>query len=155
MSTETHPWYAANLPIDLRDVTPVSADQLCLAHDHNFVRSVLSGAIPNGFGITDMDVAQSLLFTNGAMLCAARCALESGIACAPVSGFHHASHAEASLFCTFNGLMVTAATLSMVRCGCCFPPKALGTSSLFLRQLAKAFPHQGMLLRVVQIRTRG
>jgi acetoin utilization deacetylase AcuC-like enzyme len=66
---------------------------------------------PNGFGNTREDVARSLPFTNGSMLQAARCALESGIACAPTGGFHHAGYDTASMFCTFNGLMVAAATL--------------------------------------------
>jgi acetoin utilization deacetylase AcuC-like enzyme len=48
------------------------------------------------------------LRTSGAMLSAARCAIECGIACAPVSGFHHAGYDTAAMFCTFNGLMVAA-----------------------------------------------
>jgi acetoin utilization deacetylase AcuC-like enzyme len=33
------------------------------------------------------------------------------VAAAPCSGFHHAGYRSAGAFCTFNGLMVTAATL--------------------------------------------
>ncbi len=45
------------------------------------------------------------------MLAAAREALLSGVACAPVSGFHHAHYDCGGGFCTFNGLTVTAAKL--------------------------------------------
>ena len=46
------------------------------------------------------------------MLVAAREALSNGqVACAPVSGFHHAGYAGGGGFCTFNGLMITALAL--------------------------------------------
>jgi acetoin utilization deacetylase AcuC-like enzyme len=45
------------------------------------------------------------------MIDAARSALQCGIACAPVSGFHHAGYDHAAGFCTFNGLVVTARKL--------------------------------------------
>lgn len=104
-------WRAAQLPIALRPVVPVTADELAAAHDRTFVEDVLACRADNGFGNRRPDVARSLHYTSGAMLCAARHALESGIACAPVSGFHHASYASAGGFCTFNGLMVAAMRL--------------------------------------------
>jgi acetoin utilization deacetylase AcuC-like enzyme len=52
------------------------------------------------------------VYTTGAMLAAAGDALATrGVACAPCSGFHHASYDHAAGFCTFNGLMVTALKL--------------------------------------------
>lgn len=73
---------------------------------------VLSGRIANGFGTHGLDVAATLGYTSGAMLAAARAALENGlVAVAPCSGFHHAGYRNAGGFCTFNGLMVTAQTL--------------------------------------------
>jgi acetoin utilization deacetylase AcuC-like enzyme len=45
------------------------------------------------------------------MLDAAICAFDEGIACAPVSGFHHARWDRWGGFCTFNGLMVTAISM--------------------------------------------
>jgi acetoin utilization deacetylase AcuC-like enzyme len=75
------------------------------------VRGVLNGKLPNGFNSTSAEVARSLPYTTGAMIAAARSALESGCACAPVSGFHHASYSAASGYCTFNGLVITAAKL--------------------------------------------
>lgn len=104
-------WRAAGLAIALRPVVPVGVDELAAAHDRAFVENVLASRADNGFGNRRPDVARSLHYTNGAMLCAARHALDSGIACAPVSGFHHANYASAGGFCTFNGLMVAATRL--------------------------------------------
>lgn len=57
-------------------------------------------------------VAASLPYTSGVMLSAARAALENRYgAIAPCSGFHHAGYDFAGGYCTFNGLMVTAAVL--------------------------------------------
>jgi acetoin utilization deacetylase AcuC-like enzyme len=104
-------WKHRGFPIDIRPVIPASPQDIALAHDPNFVTSILACQRENGFGNRRKDVADSLPFTTGALLCAAREALESGIACAPVSGFHHAGHSSAAGFCTFNGLMVTALKL--------------------------------------------
>jgi acetoin utilization deacetylase AcuC-like enzyme len=104
-------WKLAGLPIGLRPIVPATLEDLSLAHDPDFVRAILVGDSANGFGNTREDVARSLPFTNGAMLNAARASLENGIACAPTSGFHHAGYATATMFCTFNGLMVAAIRL--------------------------------------------
>ncbi|MGH8261950.1 MAG: histone deacetylase [Steroidobacterales bacterium] len=104
-------WQALDLPIELQSIVPVTVEELHAAHDPKFVDNILSCRTENGFGNRSADVARSLPFTNGALLCAARAALAGGIACAPVSGFHHANHASAGGFCTFNGLMVTAVRL--------------------------------------------
>jgi acetoin utilization deacetylase AcuC-like enzyme len=105
-------WRARGLPIEVRRPEPVSEADLCRAHDPEFVRGVLELRIRNGFWTTDARVASSLLWTNGAMLSAARAALDSGtVACAPCSGFHHARRAAAAGFCTFNGLVVAALAL--------------------------------------------
>lgn len=90
---------------------PVTAAQLELAHDRAYVRGVLELTIVNGFGNTSESVARSLPWTSGAMLSAAEAALMDGIACAPVSGFHHAGFRRGGGFCTFNGLMVAAMAL--------------------------------------------
>lgn len=104
-------WKYHGFPIEIRPVIPVGPQDFALVHDPNFVTSVLACQRENGFGNRRADVAQSLPFTTGALLCAAREALESGIACGPVSGFHHAGYSSAAGFCTFNGLMVTALKL--------------------------------------------
>ena len=104
-------WQAAGLPIALHAVEPVTAADLCAVHDAAFVQGVLAGRVHSGFGNRRADVARSLPFTSGALLGAARHALAQGVGCAPVSGFHHAHYARAGGFCTFNGLVVTAAKL--------------------------------------------
>jgi acetoin utilization deacetylase AcuC-like enzyme len=101
-------WREAGLPIEMRPIVPATVEQLCSAHEPAFVRGVLACELENGFGNRRQEVAASLPYTNGAMICAAEAALEEGIACAPTAGFHHAEYATAAMFCTFNGLMVAA-----------------------------------------------
>jgi acetoin utilization deacetylase AcuC-like enzyme len=108
-------WKKAGLAIEMRPIVPATVEELCLAHDPSFVRSILASQAENGFGNTREDVARSLPYTNGAMICATSLALDTGIACAPVSGFHHAGYATATMFCTFNGLMI--ATVQLLRAG--------------------------------------
>jgi len=105
-------WQALGVPIELRTPRPVSVDQFELVHAPDFVADVLGGRRENGFGNRSPAVAATLPWTSGVMLSAAREALENGLgAVAPCSGFHHAGYDFAGGFCTFNGLMVTAAVL--------------------------------------------
>jgi acetoin utilization deacetylase AcuC-like enzyme len=105
-------WQALGLPLEVISPAPVTEADLCLAHDPRFVRGVLSGQLENGFHNTSVEVAKSTLYTNSAMLAAAREALTSRrVAVAPCSGFHHACFGHSGGFCTFNGLMVTALKL--------------------------------------------
>ena len=100
-------WQASGIPVEIIDVPPISVDDLCLAHDEGFVRGILSGKLENGFENCSLDIAKTLLYTNGSMRDAAKCAIENSIvAVSPTSGFHHAFHYTASAFCTFNGLMI-------------------------------------------------
>ena len=105
-------WKAKALPIRVYDPDPVTAAQLSLAHDARMVAAVLACEAANGFGTRSRQVARSLPYTTGAMLSAARHVLRhGGAACAPCSGFHHAGFDSGHGYCTFNGLMVTAAVL--------------------------------------------
>ena len=105
-------WRQLGLPVTLIEPTAARRKQLELAHDDIYVADVLNCAAENGFGNRSPEVAQSLAFTSGAMLAAAREALANGrVAVAPCSGFHHAGYDHGGGFCTFNGLMVTAMTL--------------------------------------------
>jgi acetoin utilization deacetylase AcuC-like enzyme len=91
---------------------PATVSQLCRAHDERYVRGVLDSRLSNGFGNKLETVARSLPYTSGAMIAAAREAMANGkVACAPVSGFHHAGYDHGGGFCTFNGLIVTAQAL--------------------------------------------
>jgi acetoin utilization deacetylase AcuC-like enzyme len=101
-------WQKAGLPIAEHPIAPASKLDFCLAHDPAYVHGVLGGKVPNGFGNTSRDVARSLPYTTGAMIEAARAALQGGCACAPVSGFHHAHYDSAGGYCTFNGLVIAA-----------------------------------------------
>ena len=105
-------WTAMDPDIRILPPKPVTIDEICLAHDRKFVEGVFALRIANGFGTRSSEVVRSLPFTNGAMLTAARLAIETGSAvAAPVSGFHHACWNEAAAYCTFNGLIVTAMAL--------------------------------------------
>jgi acetoin utilization deacetylase AcuC-like enzyme len=105
-------WQRLGVPLELHEPPPVTPKQLSLAHDAAFVHEVLTCRRPNGFGNRSTEVAATLPFTSGAMLAAARHALTGRtVGVAPCSGFHHAGWSSAAGFCTFNGLMVTAAVL--------------------------------------------
>ncbi len=105
-------WKSTAIPIDIRDVQPVSVSELSMAHRKEFVELVLAGEALNGFDNKDLKIAQTLLYTNGSMRDAAICAVENGVvAVSPTSGFHHAHWDMASSFCTFNGLIVAACCL--------------------------------------------
>ena len=105
-------WKALGLPLEFHAPEPVTPAEFALAHDAKFVDAVLALRADNGFGNRSRAVAASLPWTSGAMRSAARHAWRhGGAAVAPCSGFHHAGWAQVSGFCTFNGLMVTAATL--------------------------------------------
>jgi len=105
-------WQMLGLPIEIIEPEPVSLSNLKLTHDHEYVNQILACEINNGFGNKIAEVADSLRYTTGSMLAAAREAIKSGkVAVAPCSGFHHAGYASAFGYCTFNGLMVTAMVL--------------------------------------------
>lgn len=105
-------WKRLGIPLHILAPEPVTEEELCAVHDRKFVQDVLACRRANGFGTRSRAVASSLLWTSGAMRSAALHAWkEGGVAVAPCSGFHHAGHGNPSGFCTFNGLMVTAAAL--------------------------------------------
>ena len=105
-------WLERGLAIELCEPTPATIEQLSRAHDHAHVEAILACRKPNGFGNTSPAVAATLVHTSGAMLSAARRAIaDRAVACAPVSGCHHAMYRIAGAYCTFNGLMVAALAL--------------------------------------------
>ena len=96
----------------IRPAAPASEQDFLRAHHKNYVADVFALRITNGFGTRSVEVNASLPYTSGAMLTAARWALqEQTFVAAPVSGFHHAGWDSGEDFCTFNGLMVTALAL--------------------------------------------
>lgn len=109
-------WQKLNLPIKIIAPQPVSVNDFTLVHSTDYVDRIMACKIANGFGNYYPEVAQSLPYTTGAMLAAAREAIRNGIvAVAPCSGFHHAGYASPHGYCTFNGLMVTAFVLKTER----------------------------------------
>ena len=105
-------WVEQEFPIRTIEPEPVSREQLALAHKRSYVDGVLDCISPNGFLGRQTDVAESLPWTSGSLLSAARCSLSNGlVACSPTSGFHHASYQSGFGYCTFNGLLVTAMVL--------------------------------------------
>jgi acetoin utilization deacetylase AcuC-like enzyme len=105
-------WQALGYPLEIIAPEPVTASQLHLAHHPEFADDLLAGRRNNGFGNRLPGVAASLPYTSGALLAAARQALANQAgAIAPCSGFHHAGYDFAGGYCSFNGLMVTAAVL--------------------------------------------
>ncbi|MDD2721876.1 MAG: hypothetical protein PHH47_11275 [Gallionella sp.] len=105
-------WQRLGFPIEIFEPEPVTAEQFKLVHSPDYVDKVLSCEINNGFRNTLPEVAGSLFYTSGSMLAAAREAIRNrNVAVAPCSGFHHANFSSPFGFCTFNGLMVTAAVL--------------------------------------------
>lgn len=102
-------WQRHGMSMQIQPFEPVTKDDLYRAHTKGYVDGVLACEIANGFGGTQPDVADSLIFTCGSLLAAAKEALTNKLAaCAPASGFHHAHFSSSGGFCTFNGLMVTA-----------------------------------------------
>lgn len=106
-------WKEQGFPIQIQGPNPATVEDFNRAHDPAFVQGVLAGTRVNGFGTKHMTVAESLPWTSGSMLSAARHVLKKGVpvAVSPTSGFHHASYQKADGFCTFNGLMVTVLAL--------------------------------------------
>ena len=104
-------------PPTIQSFEPATYEDLCLAHDPDYVKAILSCEIDNGFGNRDQAVADSLPYTVGSMISAAEYAtvhrgrLPRAYACSPTSGFHHAGYDFSGGFCTFNGLMVAAMKL--------------------------------------------
>lgn len=100
------PW-----PIELVAPEPTTVADVCRVHDPGLVDDVLQLRRPNGFGSLSQSVARSLLYTCGACYGSSLVALSEGISASLTSGFHHAGPGATQGFCTFNGLMVTAAQL--------------------------------------------
>jgi acetoin utilization deacetylase AcuC-like enzyme len=98
-------------PLELVAPVPTPISDVCRVHDPSFVDDVLQLRRPNGFGSFAESVARSVLYTCGACHDSSLVALKEGISASLTSGFHHAGPRAGRAFCTFNGLMVTAAQL--------------------------------------------
>lgn len=105
-------WRQLDIPIRVIPPFPLKYADLLLAHAPAYVDGVMHGMIVNGFGNRLPEVNASLLYTNGAMVAAAReCLCNKRVAVAPCSGFHHAGYGYGGDYCTFNGLIIAARKL--------------------------------------------
>lgn len=93
----------------VEDWKPLTRDEIYVAHDPDFVDSILDLERSNGFGNKLPSVADSLHYTNGSFLRAAKYAYYNNtVAMSPTSGFHHSGYDSCHGYCTFNGLMIAA-----------------------------------------------
>jgi acetoin utilization deacetylase AcuC-like enzyme len=119
-----------------------SLEQLCFAHDTDYVQRVISGSLSSaeikriGFPWSPAMVERSRR-SSGATLAAARCALVDGIAVNLAGGTHHAMRDAGEGFCVFNDAAVTLMTLlheGMIRRGAvidCDVHQGNGTAQIF------------------------
>jgi acetoin utilization deacetylase AcuC-like enzyme len=95
---------------------PVDAALLSGAHDRAYVQAVLDARVPPaieraiGLPVTESVVARSRA-SSGGTLCAARLALEHGLAGSTAGGSHHARRAGGAGFCVFNDVAVASLAL--------------------------------------------
>lgn len=91
---------------------PLLSEQVCLAHDPDYVRAVQTGEpleLAQSQGFTwDPGLWPMVLASNGGAVAAALDALRSGLAGSLSSGLHHARRRAGLGYCTFNGLVIAA-----------------------------------------------
>ena len=105
-------WQASGIPVEIIEPEPASIEELSRVHDRRFVEDVLAGRRDNGFYNRIPEVNAALPWTSGSLRSAVMHAARNGEGSfSPTSGFHHAHWDAAGGFCTFNGLMVSAAAL--------------------------------------------
>lgn len=105
-------WSRTGIPLEIIEPRPATLTDLARAHDPAFVRGILNGRIPNGFGNTDLEVNATLPWTVGSLVSGAEWAVtHQESVFSPCSGFHHSGWDYAAAYCTFNGLMVAALAL--------------------------------------------
>lgn len=126
--------------LDLREVKPAIEADLYLAHDRDYVDSVMAGRRSNGYENTDQRVVESSLWAVGAMIQAAFHAHKTpSPVLVPCSGFRLAGYAEGGAFSTFNGIAVAAtrflaenpsATIGILDCA---NGRAVGTEDILTK----------------------
>lgn len=102
-------WRSLGIPFTEHSFEPLTVDDFALAHDRNYVESVLSCAVNNGYDNRNPEMASALPWVAGSMAAAALHAWQSGeTSFSPTSGAHHACYASGGDFCTFNFLVIAA-----------------------------------------------
>lgn len=89
----------------------ISREALERVHTQKYIRAIETGEprdLAEGQKFSwSPQLFPAVCLTSGGLLAAARHALRHGVACALVSGFHHACADHGEGFCTFNGLVIT------------------------------------------------
>lgn len=129
--------YAA---LSVHEVCPAIHSDLYLAHDREYVDSVMAGRRSNGYENNDPRVVEASLWAVGAMVQAAFHAPETpSPVLVPCSGFRQAGYAEGGAFSTFNGIAVAAgrflaehpsATIGILDCA---NGRAVGTEDILAK----------------------
>lgn len=101
--------------VELVAPEPLSIDQIAAVHERAYVEAVRSGkpkdlAESQGFQ-WDPGMWQAVAASNGGAVAAARTALKEGASGSLSSGLHHARRECGAAYCTFNGLVIAAATV--------------------------------------------
>src|SRR5690349_15411741 len=65
-------WRELGVPLDIRGFEPVCPEQFHAVHEPGYVDGVFAGTRKNGFHNTSLEVAESLRWTSGSFLAAAR-----------------------------------------------------------------------------------
>jgi acetoin utilization deacetylase AcuC-like enzyme len=99
-----------NPAAEFHEPEPVTMEELLRVHTAQYVKAIETGeprklAEEQKFPWSDK-LFPAVRLTNGGVVAAARKALETGVACALASGFHHAHGDHGEGFCTFNGLVI-------------------------------------------------
>jgi acetoin utilization deacetylase AcuC-like enzyme len=95
---------------EFHEPQPVPMEALLRVHTPEYVHAIETGeprelAEMQKFPWSDK-LFPAVRLTSGGVLAAARKALDTGVACALASGFHHSCADHGEGFCTFNGLIV-------------------------------------------------
>ena len=101
--------------IEIVEPELISIEDLCRVHRPEYVEAVRTGA-PSALAESQRfpwspELFESVRFTSGGVLAAARQALDDGVSAALANGFHHASSDHGEGYCTFNGLVVALEAL--------------------------------------------
>jgi acetoin utilization deacetylase AcuC-like enzyme len=120
-TTRKSGWIAESLAkkpiagVELVAPEPLTIDQIAAVHDPVYVEAVQSGkpkdlAESQGFD-WDPGMWRAVTASNGGAVAAARAALKDGVSGSLSSGLHHARRECGAAYCTFNGLVIAAATV--------------------------------------------
>jgi acetoin utilization deacetylase AcuC-like enzyme len=102
-------WKRLGIPFSEQSFAPLTADDIALAHDREYVDGVLSCTLMNGHDNRSPEMASALPWVAGSMIAAAlHSFISKETSFSPTSGAHHACYASGGDYCTFNFLVIAA-----------------------------------------------